>query len=32
MTWLKFEGAKIAEGWDGWNQGALLASLQAATP
>jgi predicted ester cyclase len=32
MTWLKFEGDKIAEGWDGWNQGALLASLQAATP
>lgn len=32
MTWLKFDGARIAEGWDGWNQGALLASLQAAEP
>jgi steroid delta-isomerase-like uncharacterized protein len=32
MTWLRFEGDRIAEGWDGWNQGALLASLQAATP
>ena len=28
MTWLRFAGGKIAEGWDSWNQGRLLQSLQ----
>lgn len=29
ITWLRFEGDKLAEGWDGWNQGALIQALQA---
>ena len=29
MTWLRFAGGRIVEGWDSWNQGALLQSLQA---
>lgn len=28
MTWLRFAGGKIVEGWDSWNQGRLLQSLQ----
>jgi predicted ester cyclase len=30
MTWQRFEGGMIVEGWDSWNQGALMATLQAA--
>jgi steroid delta-isomerase-like uncharacterized protein len=31
MTWLRFTGdGRIAEGWDAWNQGRLMAELQAA--
>jgi predicted ester cyclase len=30
LTWLKFDGGKLVEGWDGWNPGALLQALQAA--
>ena len=30
LTWMKFDGGKLIEGWDGWNQGALLQALQAA--
>lgn len=29
MSWLRFEGGKIVEGWDAWNQGRLLQDLQA---
>ena len=29
MTWLRFRGGKIVEGWDAWNQGRLIAELQA---
>jgi predicted ester cyclase len=24
MSWMRFEGGKIAEGWDAWNMGALM--------
>jgi steroid delta-isomerase-like uncharacterized protein len=27
MTWLKFKNGQIVEGWDRWNQGALLQQL-----
>ncbi len=27
VTWLRFEGGRIAEGWDSWNLGGLLAHL-----
>lgn len=27
MTWLKFRDGKIVEGWDAWNQGALIQAL-----
>ena len=27
MTWLKFRDGQIVEGWDRWNQGALLQQL-----
>jgi steroid delta-isomerase-like uncharacterized protein len=30
MTWLTFHDGRVVEGWDAWNQGALLQSLQAA--
>jgi predicted ester cyclase len=30
LSWLTFEGRKLVEGWDSWNQGALLARLRAA--
>lgn len=29
MTWMKFREGKQVEGWDRWNQGALLAALTA---
>jgi steroid delta-isomerase-like uncharacterized protein len=28
ITWLRFANGKLIEGWDAWNQGALLQSLQ----
>jgi predicted ester cyclase len=28
MTWLRFDDGVVVEGWDSWNQGALLQSLQ----
>lgn len=27
LTWLKFSGGRIIEGWDRWNQGAFLQQL-----
>jgi steroid delta-isomerase-like uncharacterized protein len=27
MTWLRFREGKIVEGWDAWNQGALIQTL-----
>jgi steroid delta-isomerase-like uncharacterized protein len=30
LTWLKFRDGKIVEGWDAWNQGALIQELSAA--
>lgn len=27
MTWLKFRDGRIVEGWDAWNQGALIQAL-----
>lgn len=29
MTCLRFEGGRLAEGWDAWNQGQLIGTLQA---
>ena len=29
MTWQRFENGKLVEGWDCWNQGQLMAELQA---
>jgi steroid delta-isomerase-like uncharacterized protein len=29
LTWLKFRDGKIVEGWDAWNQGALIQQLSA---
>ncbi len=29
MTWLTFANGRVVEGWDSWNQGSLLQSLQA---
>ena len=29
MTWLKFHDGRIVEGWDAWNQGALIQQLSA---
>ncbi|MEO8431043.1 MAG: hypothetical protein ABI592_05995 [Acidobacteriota bacterium] len=28
MTWLTFRDGRIVEGWDSWNLGRLLQSLQ----
>ena len=30
ITWLKFRDGRIVEGWDAWNQGALIQELAAA--
>lgn len=30
LTWLTFRNGKILRGWDAWNQGGLIAQLQAA--
>lgn len=29
ITWIVFRDGQIVDGWDAWNQGALLAMLQA---
>jgi len=29
LTWMKFRDGKIVEGWDAWNQGALIQQLSA---
>ena len=29
MTWMRFEGGKVVEGWDAWNLGALLEHCRA---
>jgi steroid delta-isomerase-like uncharacterized protein len=30
ITWLRFDGGQIVEGWDAWNQGELVQRLRAA--
>jgi steroid delta-isomerase-like uncharacterized protein len=32
VTWIRFTGGKMMEGWDCWNQGGLIESLRAAEP
>ncbi len=32
VSWLRFEGDQIREGWDSWNLGALLQILQVVGP
>ena len=32
MTWLRFEDGRIVEGWDSWNQGAMLQQILPAAP
>ena len=29
ITWQRFENGKLVEGWDCWNQGGMMAELQA---
>ncbi len=29
MTWFRFENGWLVEGWDAWNQGHVMATLQA---
>ena len=29
ITWLRFDGDELVEGWDAWNHGALMQALQA---
>lgn len=31
MTWIRFENGKMMEGWDCWNQAALLEALRSPT-
>jgi hypothetical protein len=31
ITWMRFRGGKIAEGWDAWNAGGLMQQLQSGT-
>ena len=31
LTWFRIREGKLVEGWDGWNEGGLLAQLQAAS-
>jgi predicted ester cyclase len=28
VTWIRFSGGKMVEGWDCWNQGGLIHSLR----
>jgi steroid delta-isomerase-like uncharacterized protein len=30
LTWMRFSHGKLVEGWDAWNQGALLEQLRVA--
>lgn len=30
MSWLRFHGGRIVEGWDSWNQGGLVDTLRSA--
>lgn len=32
ITWLRFRGGRIVEGWDAWNQGKLIQDLQTPSP
>jgi steroid delta-isomerase-like uncharacterized protein len=32
MTWIRFSGGKMVEGWDCWNQGGLIQALREPEP
>ena len=32
MTWLRFQGGRLVEGWDAWNQDGLIRHLQGGAP